>query len=40
MGSARATRRLFLSVIGSELEGHPRRASILADFHDLEPPTL
>jgi hypothetical protein len=29
---------MFLSVVESELEHHPRRATILADFHDLETP--
>jgi hypothetical protein len=27
---------MFLSVVERELEGHPRRATILANFHDLE----
>jgi len=37
-GKRQGNRRLFLSVIESQLEDHPRRASILASFHDLETP--
>jgi hypothetical protein len=37
-GKRQGNRQLFLSVIEAELEGHPRRASILAGFHDLETP--
>jgi hypothetical protein len=37
-GKRQGNRKLFLSVIERELEHHPRRATILADFHDLETP--
>jgi hypothetical protein len=37
-GKRQGNRRLFLSVIESELERHPRRSSILAEFHDRETP--
>jgi hypothetical protein len=39
-GKRQGNRRLFLSVIESQLEGHPRRDSILSGFHDLETPDL
>jgi hypothetical protein len=37
-GKRQGNRRLFLSVIEAQLDGDPRRARILADFHDLETP--
>jgi hypothetical protein len=37
-GKRQGNRALFLSVVERELEGHPRQAQILADFHDLETP--
>lgn len=37
-GKRQGNRQMFLSVVERELEGNPRRASILADFHDLETP--
>lgn len=37
-GKRQGNRKLFLSVIERELESHPRRSSILANFHDLETP--
>jgi hypothetical protein len=37
-GKREGNRKLFLSVIERELEHHPRRASILSGFHDLETP--
>lgn len=37
-GKRQGNRAMFLSVVERELDGHPQRASILADFHDLETP--
>lgn len=37
-GKREGNRRLFLSVIESDLESHPRAGDILAQFHDLETP--
>lgn len=37
-GKRQGNRKLFLSVIERELESHHRRATILAEFHDLETP--
>ena len=37
-GKRQSNRQLFLSVVERELEDHPQRTSILADFHDLETP--
>ena len=37
-GKRQGSRALFLSVIEDEMEGHPRRTEILANFHDLETP--
>ena len=37
-GKRQGNRALFLSVIEADMEGHPRRSEILANFHDLETP--
>jgi hypothetical protein len=37
-GKRQGNRKLFLSVIEAQLEGHPRRHDILSSFHDLETP--
>lgn len=37
-GKRQGNRQLFLGVIERELEHHPRRAAILAEFHDRETP--
>lgn len=37
-GKRQGNRQLFLSVIASDLENHPRRSEILTNFHDLETP--